>query len=224
VTRNVCAATDPPTARPKPGEVWTAGEARKVIAASVTDLYAPLWLLALGTGLRRGELLGLRWHDLDIVRLVLSVRQTVVLLNNAPAIQTQKTSAARRTIRISQEIIDALSKHRLAQVERRLAAPSWNDGDLVFCTGEGKVINPNSLYDRFDSIIERADVKRIPLHGMRHTHATLLLAAGTPIKAVSERLGHSKTSITLDTYAHALPDMQDRAVDAIDAALFQSAV
>ena len=66
-------------------------------------------------------------------------------------------------------------------------------------------------------------MKRIPMRGMRHTHATLLLAAGTPIKAVSERLGHSKTSITLDTYAHVLPDMQDRAVDAIDAALFQGA-
>jgi integrase len=224
VTRNVCTAADPPTPRPKPSEVWTAEEARKVIAASTGDLYAPLWVLALGTGFRRGELLGLRWQDLDVSRLMLSVKQTVVLLNNAPAIQTPKTSAALRTIRISQEIADALSAHRLAQVERRLAAPSWNDGDLVFCTGEGKAINPNSLYDRFDAIIEQANVKRIPLHGMRHTHATLLLAAGTPIKAVSERLGHSKTSITLDTYAHVLPDMQDRAVDAIDAALFLTAI
>jgi integrase len=160
-----------------------------------------MWLLALGTGFRRGELLGVRWQDLDSERLMLSVRQTVVLLNNAPVIQAPKTSAAHRTIRISQELVDALARHRLAQVERRLAATSWKDGGLVFCTGEGKPINPNSLYDRFDAIIEQAGVKRIPMHGMRHTHATLLLAAGTPIKAVSERLGHSKTSITLDTYA-----------------------
>jgi integrase len=221
VTRNVCAATEPPATKPRPADVWTAEESRQVIAASEEDLYAPLWLLALGTGLRRGELLGLRWQDLDLTRPSLSVRQTVVLLNNAPAIQTPKTSAAQRTIKLSAEIVDALGKHRLRQIERRLAAPSWNDPDLVFCTAGGKPINPNSLYDRFDAIVIRAGVKRIPLHGMRHTHATLLLAAGTPIKAVSERLGHSKTSITLDTYAHVLPDMQDRAVDAIDAALFR---
>jgi integrase len=224
LTRNVCTLTDPPTPRPHPADVWTADESRRVIAASTEDLYAPLWLLALGTGLRRGELLGLRWQDIDLTRPTLSVRQTVVLLNNAPAFQTPKTSAAQRTIKLSAEIVAAMGKHRLGQIERRLAAPSWNDLDLVFCTSEGKAINPNSLYDRFDSIVARAGVKRIPLHGMRHTHATLLLAAGTPIKAVSERLGHSKTSITLDTYAHVLPDMQDRAVDAIDAALFQTAL
>jgi integrase len=222
VTRNVCTATDPPTPRPRPGEVWTAEEARSVIAASTTDLYAPLWLLALGTGLRRGELLGLRWQDLDLARPTLSVRQAVVLLNNAPSIQTPKTPAARRTIKLSGDLVDALTSHRVAQVERRLAAGSWSAEDLIFCTGEGGPVNPNSLYDRFDAIVARAGVRRIPLHGMRHTHATLLLAAGTPIKAVSERLGHSKTSITLDTYAHALPDMQDRAVDAIDAALFRA--
>ena len=100
-------------------------------------------------------------------------------------------------------------------------AHSWSDGDLVFCTGEGHPINPNNLYRNFDAIVAAAGVKRIPPHGMRHTHATLLLAAGTPIKVVSERLGHAKTSITLDTYAHVLPDMQDRAVEAIDAALFR---
>jgi integrase len=75
----------------------------------------------------------------------------------------------------------------------------WHDHDFVFCTGDGKVLNPNNLYCKFDAINVAADVKRIRPHGMRHPHATLLLAAGTPIKAVSERLGHAKTSITLDT-------------------------
>ena len=93
----------------------------------------------------------------------------------------------------------------------------------MFCTGSGKPLNPNNLYRNYEAIIERACVPRIRLHDLRHTHATLLLAAGTPIKAVSERLGHAKTSITLDTYVHVLPDMQDRAVEAIDAALFRKA-
>ena len=107
---------------------------------------------------------------------------------------------------------------------RKLAAAEWADGDLVFCTGEGKPINPNNLYRNFAAIIDRAGVPTIRLHDLRHTHATLLLSAGTPIKAVSERLGHAKTSITLDTYAHVLPDMQDRAVEAIDAALLRATV
>ena len=221
VTRNVCTATDPPTSRPTPAEVWTAQEARAFIAASMHDTYAPLWQLALGTGLRRGELLGVRWQDLDLDGRQLSVRQTVALLGGAPSVQSPKSPAARRTIKLSAGIVDSLAKHRVAQVARRLAAESWKDGDLVFCTGEGNPINPNNLYRNFDAIIAAAGVKRIPPHGMRHTHATLLLAAGTPIKAVSERLGHAKTSITLDTYAHVLPDMQDRAVRAIDAALFR---
>jgi integrase len=220
ITRNVCAIADAPHSRPQPSEIWTAEEARQFLAASESDTYAPVWLLALGTGLRRGELLGLRWQDLDLERPTLSVRQTVVLLGGAPFIQPPKTIAARRTIKLSSDIVDALARHRHTQVERRLAARSWIEGDLVFCTGEGKLLNPNNLYRNFDAIVAAARIKRISPHGMRHTHATLLLAAGTPIKAVSERLGHSKTSITLDTYAHLLPDMQDRAIDAIDAALF----
>jgi integrase len=219
VTRNVCAATDAPHSRPTPSEVWTGDEARRFIDASESDTYAPLWFLALKSGLRRGELLGLRWQDLDLAQRLLSVRQTVVLLAGAPSIQSPKTEAARRTIKLSVDIVEALATYRVAQVERRLAAQSWSNGDLVFCTGEGKPLNPNNLYRNFDAIVAASGVKRIAFHGMRHTHATLLLAAGTPIKAVSERLGHSKTSITLDTYAHMLPDMQDRAVEAIDAAL-----
>jgi integrase len=109
------------------------------------------------------------------------------------------------------------------QVAARLQAETWEDNDLVFCTSAGRLLNPNNLYENFNRIIAAAGVPRIRLHDLRHTHATLLLQAGTPIKAVSERLGHAKTSITLDTYAHILPDMQDRAVEAIDPALFVDA-
>jgi integrase len=118
----------------------------------------------------------------------------------------------------------ALAKYRVVWAARQLAAADWADGDLVFCTGSGKPLNPNNMYRNFEAIIERAGMPRIRLHDLRHTHATLLLAAGTPIKAVSERLGHTKTSVTLDIYAHVLPDMQDRAVEAIDAALLRSSV
>lgn len=220
VNRNACKATEPPTPRAKPGLTWTGEQARAFLSEAKKDqTYWPLWLLALKTGLRRGELLGIRWGDLDLNAGTLRVQQTVLVLAGAPSIQQPKTDAGRRTVKLSADVVAALEKHRLAWVERKLSAASWTDLDLVFCTGEGKPLNPNNLYRAYNAIVARANVPRIRLHDMRHTHATLLLAAGTPIKAVSERLGHAKTSITLDTYAHVLPDMQDRAVEAIDAAL-----
>jgi integrase len=109
-----------------------------------------------------------------------------------------------------------------APTPRPCLALSWAAGDLVFCTGEGKLLNPNNLYRSFAAIIDRAGVHTIRMLDLGRTHAMRLLRAGTPIKAVSERLGHAKTSITLNTYAHVLPDMQERAVEAIDAALFES--
>lgn len=214
VRRNVCAATEPPRARAKPGQTWTGAQAQQFLAKAKDDTYWPLWLLALKTGLRRGELLGVRWKDLDLDTGMLRVQQTVQVLAGAPCIQPPKTDAGRRVVKLSADVIDALRTYRTEWVKRQLAASAWTEGDLVFCTAEGKPLNPNNLYRNYEAIIARADVPRIRLHDMRHTHATLLLAAGTPIKAVSERLGHAKTSITLDTYAHVLPDMQDQAIDA----------
>src|SRR5829696_6973491 len=127
VSRNVCRSTEPPKATPKPGTSWTAEEARRFLAVAESDTYWPLWSLALATGLRRGELLGLRWQDLDLDRRLLTVHQSVVLLNGSPIIQTPKTAASRRTVQLSTDVVAALRKHRLAQTERRLASPQWAD-------------------------------------------------------------------------------------------------
>lgn len=222
MNRNVCAVTEPPSAKAKRGRTWTAEEARRFLASANDDTLSPFWLLALATGLRRGELIGVRWQDIDLDRGTLSVKQTVRVLKGAPHIQTPKTEAAFRTVKLSPEAVTALNDHRKSWLTRKLAAREWDDGDLVFCTNGGKPLNPNNLYRNYDAIVAKAGVPRIRIHDLRHTHATLLLAAGTPIRAVSERLGHAKTSITLDTYAHVLPDMQDHAVNAISAALFQA--
>jgi integrase len=161
--------------------------------------------------------------DLDLDRGTLTVQQTIGVLAGAPCIKPPKTDAGQRVVKLSADVVAALTNHRITWAARNLAAEEWADGDLVFCAGEGKPINPNNLYRNFAAIVDRAGVLTIRLHDLRHTHATPLLSAGTPIKAVSERLGHAKTSITLDTYAHVLPDMQDRGVEAIDAALSSTA-
>jgi integrase len=223
--RNVCTVVEPPRVTYRPGKTWTAADAQRFLAASDADTYHPLWLVALTTGLRRGELLGLRWQDLELTKRTLQVAQTVTILKGAPYIQTPKSTAALRTVALPPETAEALAAHRVRQLERRLKAGGvWHDHDLVFCTGEGKPINPHNLARNYGKIIDTAGVPKIRLHDLRHTHATLLLTNGLPVKVVSERLGHAKTSITMDTYAHVLPGMQDAAADATSALLFKKAV
>ncbi|MQB02218.1 MAG: tyrosine-type recombinase/integrase [Actinobacteria bacterium] len=109
--------------------------------------------------------------------------------------------------------VEVLKEHRKNQLERRLAAGTdYRDNDLVFCQADGSPIHPQVASDRFDRIVQRSGLPRISMKGLRHTHATLALKAGVPVKVVSERLGHASTSFTMDTYAHVLPGMQEDAV------------
>ena len=220
VRRNVCDLVDPPTSSSSPGRAWTADEARRFLQHSQDDAHHPLWLLALATGMRRGELLGLRWQDIDLNRGTLRVVQSVRWMSGKPVVSPPKTDSSVRAIGISGPVVDALKEHRKAWLERKLKARTWADGDLVFCTRTGQPLNPSNLYRNLAAIIAAAGVPKLRLHDMRHTHATLLLAGDTPIRAVSARLGHSQTSVTMNIYAHVLQEMQDRAITAIDAALF----
>lgn len=217
LTRNVCDLVQPPRVTYKRGDVWNVTEGRHFLDAAASDSLHPFWLLALKTGMRRGELLGLRWRDLDLDRGMAHVRQSVIVYAGAPCIQTPKTATAQRAVKLSADVVAALREHRKAWLERRLATAEWQDTDLIFCTRTGGPINPNNVARAYEAIIRRAGVRRIRFHDLRHTHATWLLQSGQPVKVVSERLGHAKVSITLDTYAAVLPDMQDRAVEALDA-------
>jgi integrase len=221
LSRNVSASVKRPNAKAPERKTWSADEARRFLKAAESDGYSPLWLLLLTTGLRRGEALGLRLQDLDLDRGLLTVRQTVVACKGAAIVQEPKSKAASRTVRLPAETVAALRAHRKRQAERQLAAETWVDGDLVFSTRTGKPINPRHVLRSFAAIVNRAGVPRISIHDLRHTHATLLLRDGVPVKVVSERLGHAQASITLDVYAHVMSDMQEQAVDSIGAALFK---
>jgi integrase len=209
----------PPRAKRPQVPSWDAGAVRRFLDAAEGDGYGPIWLLALHTGARRGELLALRWEDLDLDRGRAQISRSLVMVANRPAIQEPKTEHGKRTIALDPDALAALREHRTCQEERRLAALTWKDEGLVFANTSGSYINPHNLDRRFVQLVETAGVPRIPFHGLRHTHATVLMQAGMNPKVVSERLGHGDIGITLSTYSHVAPGMDEQAANAFAEAI-----
>jgi len=221
VGRNVTDTVDPPHVSRAEMRIWDHETVRQFLTYSEHDHYSPLWLVAIMTGLRRGELLGLKWDDIDLERGTLAVRRNLVEIGSTLYWQEPKTAKGRRVVDLPQVCIVALKAHRTKQLERRLQlGPAWQDTGLVFTTRRGNPITPRNMVRRFKRLIELAGVPEIRFHDLRHTSASLMLASGIHPKIVSERLGHSTISITLDVYSHVLPTMQRDAADRLQAALF----
>ena len=220
---NVCGTVSPPRVASKKADVWDTAEVRRFLDSVTDENLSPLWHLLVLEGMRRGEALGLRWSDVNWERGTAHIVQTVApdkSNRGEPIIQDRtKTKTSARTVRLTPDTIAHLKEHRKRQAERRLAAAAWADHDLIVCTGKGTPINPNNVTRSFDAIVKRAGLRRIRVHDLRHTHATMLLRSGVHPKVVSERLGHASIAITLDTYSHVLPDSQDAAADAMSALL-----
>jgi integrase len=220
VARNVADAVSPPKAARPQVKAWDAPELRHFLEVAGADRYSPLWLLAAHTGMRQGELLGLRWQDIDLGRGIARVVQTVPTHHHGVEFGVPKTASGRRTIALDATCIVALRAHRASQNERRLAMGEvWQDYDLVFTSGIGTPLNQGGVYHRFIALARKANVPRIPFHGLRHSHATVLMKQGVNPKVVSERLGHADISITLQTYSHVLPQMQQEAAAIFEAAM-----
>jgi integrase len=221
IARTVADAVKPPKGSRPPIKVWNEEEARTFLKAAQDAPYAPLWLVLLATGVRRGEALGLRWKDVDLGKGTISIRQTFVEVNGHISFGEPKTKAGRRTIELDPACVAALTAHRDTQTFRRKAAgDAWRDYDLVFTTADGNWISPRNVEREHYAIVKKAALPSLSLHGLRHTCATLLLLHNVNPKIVSERLGHANIGITLDTYSHVLPTMQKQAAEAIGAALF----
>ena len=159
---------------------------------------------------------------MDLDRRTLAIRQTVGLVGTTVVAGQPKTRSGRRTIPVLADVIEALREHRRRQNERRLALGSiWQDHDLVLAATNGNSINPNNLRRDHTQLVTLAGVPCIRIHGVRHTHATLALQQGANIKAVSQRLGHARTSITMDVYAHVLPEQAQDVSEKVGAVLFR---
>lgn len=201
---------------------WSADEVERFLAHVEGDRLAAAWVLATTTGLRRGELLGLRWADVDLDAGRASIRQTLLAVADKLSFSTPKTNRGRRSIPLPRRTVVALKAHRRCQLEERLAwGEGWTDSGLVFTRENGTPVHPDLFSRAFERHARRAGLPRIRLHDLRHTWATLGLRAGVQVKVVSEALGHSTSSFTADVYQHSVPSMQEDAAELIADLIFK---
>ena len=210
-----------PTPTPKEMHPLSASEARKLLEAACEDRLEALYLLAIHTGMRRGELLGLKWADVDLDGGIVRVLRTLTRKGTGYVLGEPKTKQSRRTVRLTPRAVEALISHRARQAEEKLrAGPLYGDRGLVFAGQGGSFINPSNLRQRsFMPLLKRASLPQITFHDLRHTCASLLFQRNVHPKFVQELLGHASVAITLDTYSHMLPGMGGEAADAIGEAL-----
>ena len=195
--------------------MWTTKQIVAFLEVTKQDRLAPLWQTACMTGLRRSELCGLQWRDIDLDAGVLSVKRARVQIDGGkPITKGPKSAASRRIVDFDTETSDVLRTWKVAQLEERLRAGSaWNPGEWVFTNEVGRPHNPEWVGKRFRKLIARSDFPTITMRELRHSHATALLQAGVHPKVVQERLGHSSIRVTMDTYSSVLPTMQREAVE-----------
>ncbi len=219
--RNVCEAVDPPRPRRKEMKAMDASDVQVFLEAIKDSPYRHLFFVMLYTGLRRGEVLGLRWCDVDTNKETISVNQSVIRLHNKGLMVTEpKTPYSRRLISLSPSVVTLLKGLRIRQMEQMEAdSIEWDENGLVFANNDGGPLSPDTVTHAFAKIIKRTGLPHVRLHDLRHTHATLMLKQGVHPKIVSERLGHSSVTITMDTYSHVLPGMQTEAAIAFEEAV-----
>lgn len=216
ITRNPADMADKPrqSLRDATLDVWTPDELASFLLAVSDERLSSIWRLAAMTGMRRSELCGLQWSDVDLEGRSLHVRRAVVVVDGVTIEKAPKTKASGRSIDLDQTTADSLREWRRSQLEERMrAGAAWESGDWVVTDEIGVPIRPDRLSKTFRRTVENSGLRRIPFRQLRHSHATALLRSGAHPKVVQERLGHSSVSVTLDTYSAVLPNMQMQAIE-----------
>jgi integrase len=220
VARNAAAEADPPRMTRPDIHPLDDAQARRFVEAARGARLEALFVLAINTGMRRGELLGVRWSDVDLDRGTLRVAQQLLRIKTGLVFSEPKSKKSRRTLDLHAGLVAALRAHRARQLEERLrAGRDWQDSGLVFTSHCGTPFDPRNLTRDFLPILKAAGLPRIRFHDLRHTAATLLLMKGVQPLTVSETLGHSTIMITMSLYGHVLPSMKREAADVMQALL-----
>jgi len=215
ISRNPLDAADPPRKKSdgtKEMQTWTKEQLKAFLEAVQDERLSPLWHTIAMTGMRRGEAIGLRWSDVDLEAGRLSVRRALIPINREVVVREPKTAKGRRVIALDPATVEVLKAQAARQLdEQRDWDEAWVETGLVFTQENGEALDPETVTRYFRQAVKKSMLPQIRLHDLRHTHATLALQAGIHPKVVSERLSHATISITLDTYSHAIPAMQEGA-------------
>ena len=211
----------PPQVRREEMQPLSPEQVKVLLEAAHGERLDALYVLAVTTGLRQGDLLGLKWEDIDLEARTLRVRRTLATTKGGPQLTAPKTRGSRRTVRLTQDAVNALRSHlerQLGEIDR--AGSLWRENGLVFASEAGDPLDRRYVTNhRFKPLLKRARLPMVRFHDLRHTCATLLLGRNVNPKIVSEMLGHASIAITLDTYSHVLPNMQSEAAKAMEDAL-----
>ncbi|MFL5707084.1 MAG: tyrosine-type recombinase/integrase [Ktedonobacteraceae bacterium] len=215
VGRNVCDDVSPPRQVKHEIQSLTEEQAHKLLQVAQGHKLEGLITVALATGMRRGELLGLRWQDINFEDRSLQIRRTMARLGKEGVVASQpKTQKSKRKIVLPQFVVEVLKQHHIRQLETRIRVGTvWEENDLVFCNGFGRFLDQGQLHVMFQNFLKEAGLPPMRFHDLRHSAATFLLGMGVHPKVVQEILGHSNISMTMDTYSHVLPSLQGDAMD-----------
>ena len=222
VVRNVAGLVAGPKVQRPEIEPLTPEEAGRLFAQAATDRLSPLWLLVTSLGLRRGEALALRWEDVDLDRGHLRVKASVQRVGGKLVrAEMSKTKSSRRALPLPAVVVETLRAHRAVQVQERLASEVWIDDMLVFTTSIGTPLEPRNVLRSFHTLCDRAEVRRVRIHDLRHAAASFMLLQGVDMRVVMGTLGHSRLATTSDLYTHLLEPVQRAAADRMDDLLRQ---
>lgn len=217
IVRNAAALAEPPRVEKRQVTVLTAAQGQKLLATVAGHQWEGVYSIALLLGLREGEVLGLRWQDVDLDKRTLRVAQTVQRIGKQLVVAPPKTAGSQRTIPLPRTIVELLRRHAERQAERREAlGDEWEEHGLVFPTGRGTPVEPRNLIRHFKGALTYAELPDVRFHDLRHSCATMLIAQGIHPRTVMEILGHSQISVTMNTYGHVQPDVLRAASDAMD--------
>ncbi len=220
VSRNVAHGVELPSLPARQSRAWSAEQLRVFLAHVSDDRWAPMWRVLATTGMRRGEVLGLRWGDVDLARAVVTITNQRTIAGGAVVEGEPKSSSGRRSISIDAATVTALRSWRRTQAAERLQmGAGWHPGDYVFTWPTGEPLWPQSVTAWFRDHARALELPNIGVHGLRHSAATWMIGSGVSPKVVTQRLGHAHVSITLQLYAHVLPAHDQAAADAFAAAL-----
>lgn len=202
--------------------MWTPEQLSRFLEATEAQRLYPFWVLAVTTGMRRGELCGLRWEDVDFEQLSLTVKRARVMVHGAPTDTSPKTAAGLRRLGLDNTTVVLLREQQRRQSAEQLAcAPGLWQGDAhVFTDEVGRPVNPEFVTKQFTRAVRRAGLPPIRLHDIRHWHATAMLRAKVDVKVIADRLGHSSTRITQDIYQHPVKELDRAAAEKVAGQIF----